>query len=355
MHLTLVGLRSSGKTTLFNAVTGAHAAVGGYSAAANIGQVKVPDERLEVLARIEGSKKITHAVIDFRDLAGLGVSSGGEAKGNANILSEMRDAEGLVLVVRAFENDNVAHPCGSIDVERDVRTLLDDLVLADTLIVHKRMERLKVDATKPKPRVERERIERELGVLARCCEVLEEGGTLRGLKMAEGERELIEGFSFLTEKPSLVVVNVGEGEIGKEVSVGVGLPVLAACAEIEAELASMEGEERASWAAEYGVEVPVSARLAELSYRTLDVMTFLTVGPTEARAWTVRRGTTAVEAAGKVHTDMARGFVRAETTAYADLETCGDFKEARARGKTRLEGREYVVQEGDVILFRHNA
>jgi len=356
LQLALAGFRAGGKTTLFNAVTGAHAATGGYAARANIGQVKVPDERLDVLVRIENSKKITHAVIDFRDLVGLAPSSSPDAKANANTVAELREPEGLVLVVRGFENDNVAHPLGSIDPARDVRALRDEFLLADTIVAQKRVERLKVEVTKPKPKAEKERDEKELAAVQKCVAALEAGGTVRDVDLTDAERATLTGFRFLTQKPCLVVVNCGEGAISTDVTVDTDLPQLSACAEIEAELAGMDDHaERATWAAEYGFQTPVSHRLAELSYHTLDLITFLTCGPTEARAWTARRGVTAVEAAGKIHTDLARGFIRAETTAYQDLLDCGDFKEAKAQGKTRLEGKEYVVQEGDVILFRHNA
>ena len=355
MQLALAGLRASGKTTLFNAATGAHAATGGYSASANVAQVKVPDERLRVLADIESSKEITYAVIDFRDLVGLAPSSSPDSKANANTISELRDAEALVLVVRAFDNDNVPAPEGGIDPTRDVRTLLDEFVLADNLIVHKRVERLHVDVEKPKPKAEREKDLTELAVLEKCVSALEHGTPLRQLELPDRESALLTGFRFLTLKPCLVVVNVGEDRIGEEVRLDIDLPQLAACAEIEAELAGMDEQERVTWAAEYGVEVPVSGRLAELSYETLDVITFLTCAPNEARAWTIPHGATAVEAAGKIHTDMARGFIRAETTAFKDVLECGDFKEARAKGKTRLEGKDYIVDEGDVILFRHSS
>lgn len=354
MHLALTGLRASGKTTLFNAVTGAHAATGGYSASANIAQVRVPDERLEFLSKLEHSKKVTHAVIDFRDLVGLAPSSSPDSKANANTIAELREAEGLVLVVRAFENDNVPAPEGGIDPTRDVRTLLDEFLLADTMIAQKRAERLQADAKKPKPKAEHDHDVAELATVQKCVEALETGTPVRQLDLSEAETVLLSGFRFLTQKPHLVVVNVGEDQIGKDVALDVDLPQLAACAEIEAELAAMDGEERESWAAEYGVDIPVQLRLVELSYRTLDLVTFLTCNPNEARAWTITRGATAVEAAGKVHTDIAHGFIRAETTPFEDLVECGDFKEARAKGKTRLEGKEYVVHEGDVILFRHN-
>jgi len=354
MHLAMAGLRASGKTALFNAVTGAHAATGGYSSSANIAQVKVPDKRLEFLAELENSKKVTHAVIDFRDLVGLAPSSSIDSKANAGAIAELREAEGLVLVVRAFENDNVPAPEGGIDPARDARTLLDEFLLADTLIAQKRVDRLRADARKPKPKAEHDHDVAELAVVARCVEALEAGMPARELDFSQAETVLLSGFRFLTQKPCLLVVNVGEDDIGKDVALDVDLPQLSACAEIEAELAAMEAEERQSWAAEYGVDVPVQLRLAELSYKTLDLVTFLTCNPNEARAWTIARGATALDAAGKVHTDIARGFIRAETTTFDDLRACGDFKEARAKGKTRLEGKEYVVHEGDVILFRHN-
>ncbi|MFH0962488.1 MAG: DUF933 domain-containing protein [Planctomycetota bacterium] len=353
MRLALTGLRASGKTTLFNAATGAGVHTGEHGVEVHIGQVKVPDPRVEALAEMTRSKKVTHASVEFVDLVGIAPQASVEAKLNAQVFAQMRETDGVALVLRAFRSANVAHPLGPVDPARDLALLLDELLLADTLIVQKRIDKLRVEVTKPKPTSAQEK--HELALLEKCLALLEQQVPARRMELAPVELLALSSFQLLTLRPVLVVVNVDEQEIGKPVALEADLPLLTVSAEIEAELAALPEAERQELAEEYGLAAPVGLRLAQAACAALDGLTFLTSNEKEARAWIIRRGSSALEAAAKVHTDIARGFIRAEVVSFDQLAGCGSFRDARAKGKTRLEGKDYVVQEGDVIEFRFSA
>ena len=365
MQIAIVGLAGSGKTTVFNTLTRGHAETGGYGGVTlNVGVVKVPDERLERLAEIFKPKKVVQADVTYVDLPAPPASSEGRVGTEelpAEHLARLRDSDALLHVVRAFEDPANPHPAGSVDPARDLEQLDLEFTLADLAMTERRLERLQ-GSGKHGTQAEREAAEREEVVLRRIHEGLQAGTPIRDLRLDADEAKAIRGFRFLTEKPVLVLLNVGEADLVTAPSlverIAAGYRhehalVDALSAKIEMELGELEPDEAATFMEELGIAGSSLDRVIALSYRLLGLVSFLTAGPDEVRAWPVPDGSTAVEAAGAIHTDLARGFIRAETVAYEDLLTLGSMGEARKAGRLRSEGKTYRVKDGDVleILF----
>jgi len=354
MRIAMIGLPASGKTTLFDAVTGHHEEPGAYAApgSVHVGTVAVADERLDFLfERVFQPKRKVYAHVEFVDIGGL--FTGGKPEPHA--VEAMRDADGLVKVVRAFASDALPHPKGSVDAARDLADLNAELFIVDIDIIERRIDRLRVSVTKPTPRQEQEKA--ELALLERCRAQLDTVGSLDRLELTDDEAKMLRGFCFLTQKPSVTVINTGEEHLGGEQALLDSLgethgPALAIDAELEKELLELDPEEREPFMADYGLAELSEHRLVNAALEALDLITFFTGGDKEVRAWLLPRGSTAVEAAASVHTDMARGFIRAEVVQVADLREHGSFKDVRAAGRERLEGRDYVVQDGDVLHIR---
>jgi ribosome-binding ATPase len=361
MQTAIVGLAGSGKTTVFNTLTRGHAETGGFGGVTlNVGVVKVPDARLDRLAEIFAPKKIVQADVTYADLPAPPASSEGHIGTEelpADHLARLRDSDALLHVVRAFEDPSNPHPDGSIDPARDLERLDLEFILADLAMTERRLERLKGSGRHGTP-AEREAAEREEVVLRRLHEGLEAGRPIRDLGLDADEEKAIRGFRFLSQKPMLVLLNVGEGELAAApelvARIGAGyehqhVMVDALSARIEMELGELEPDEAGAFMEELGIAESGLDRVIALSYRLLGLISFLTAGPDECRAWPIPDGSTAVDAAAAIHTDLAKGFIRAETVAYEDLITLGSLAEARKAGRLRSEGKTYRVRDGDVI------
>ena len=365
MQIAIVGLAGSGKTTVFNTLTRGHAETGGFGGMElHVGVVKVPDERLDKLAAIFRPKKIVQADVTYVDLPAPPASTEGHVGTEdlpAEHLARLRDSDALLHVVRAFEDPNNPHPEGSVDPARDLDRLDTEFLLADLALVERRLERLKNSGRHGTP-AEKEAAEREEAVIRRIKEGLEQGRPIRDLGLDEDDEKPIRGFRFLTQKPVLVLLNIGEGDIagaGERVAALAGTYdhrnalIDALSARIEMELGELEPDEAAVFMEELGIAASGLDRVIELSYRLLGLISFLTAGPDEVRAWPIRDGSSAVDAAGAIHRDLAKGFIRAETVAYEELLGFGSMAEAKKAGRLRSEGRTYRVKDGDVleILF----
>jgi len=365
MQIAIVGLAGSGKTTVFNTLTRGHAETGGYGGVTmNVGVVKVPDARLDTLAGIFKPKKIVQADVTYVDLPAPPASSEGHVGTEelpADHLARLRDSDALLHVVRAFEDPAFPHPDGSVDPARDLERLDLEFVLADLAMTDRRLDRL-AGTGRHGTQAEREAAEREEIVLRRLKIGLEAGHPIRDLGLDVDEEKSLRGFRFLTQKPVLVLLNVGESDLGtapalvEQVAASYAhqqAMVDALSARIEMELGELEPEEAAVFMEELGIHDSGLDRIIALSYQLLGLISFLTAGPDEVRAWPIHDGSTAVDAAGAIHTDLARGFIRAETVSFEDLVTLGSMAEARKHGRLRSEGKTYRVRDGDVleILF----
>ncbi len=365
MRIAIVGLAGSGKTTVFNTLTRGHVQTGGYGGMElHVGTVKVPDERLDRLAEIFKPKKIVQADVTYFDMPAPPVAAEGRS-GTEELppdqLAKLREADALLHVVRAFEDAAVPHPDGSVDAWRDVERLDLEFTLADLSVMEKRIERLKQSGHHGTP-AERDANDRELALLERLHGPLTDGTPLRDLDIDPEEEKVIRGFRFLTQKPVLVLLNVGEGDLPREAEIVASVAdrykhghtlVDALSAKIEMELGELEPEEAAVFMDELGLAESSLDRVIKLSYKLLGLISFLTAGPDEVRAWPIPDGSSAVDAAGAIHTDLARGFIRAEVVPYEDLLELRSNAEARKHGKLRSEGKTYLVHDGDVmeILF----
>ena len=364
MKLGIVGLPNVGKSTLFNSITKAGAESANYPFCTidpNVGVVAVPDERLDKLAALYNSEKITPAVIEFVDIAGLvkGASKG-EGLGN-QFLANIRECDAIVHVVRCFEDSNVIHVEGSVDPIRDIETINLELIFSDLEMLEKRIGRTAKLAMNDKE------AKKELAVLNRIKERLEAGKPARGTELEdEDEEAFVASLFLLTWKPVIFAANVGEGDLAddgasnphvqavREYAKDSGSGVFVISARIEEEISELDDDEKAEYLETLGLKESGLDKLIKASYDLLGLMSFLTAGEKETRAWTIKKGTKAPQAAGKIHSDFERGFIRAEVINYQELLDCGSLSAAKEKGLVRLEGKEYVVQDGDTILFRFN-
>ncbi|HDL03768.1 MAG TPA: redox-regulated ATPase YchF [candidate division Zixibacteria bacterium] len=350
MKLGIIGLPQSGKTTLFNAASGQQEAVGDYSKAVHRAVIKVPDRRLDDLSELHNPKKTTYAEIEFLDVAGF-TGKGKKAKGEPDIMHDLRLMDAVVIVVDAFNPD--------ADPERDLQILIDEMILSDLMMIEHNVDKLErtIKLTGKQERA------RELEVLKRCQKALEEERMLIEIGLSDDDKKEVRGYSFLTLKPQLLVFNISEDKLPEYASIYAGYEkycregmrdISVICGKIEMELAALADEDRGEFLKELNIERPVVEKFIRKSFGLLGLITFFTVGPPECRAWMLRKGSTAPKAAGTVHTDFERGFIRAEVASYDDYMVHKTLPALKAAAKLHVEGKDYVVQDGDVILFRFN-
>ena len=354
MKLAIIGLPQSGVTTVFNALTGRHVDTHAFAKPGHpsVAVVKVPDRRVDFLGEMHDVKKIVHASVEYVEVPGFFSATAGGASSDSEPAGVVRDSDACIKVLRSFDSEAVPNPRGTNDPVRDLRDINDELLTLDLAVIEKRMRRLRKDVEKPTPEQEENKV--ELAALERCLAAVEGGKPLDHVALNAQEEKLLRGFRFLTLKPCLHVVNVNESDVATA-TVPPGLPAessLAFCAEIEDEIGQLDEADRAAFLADLGIQELARERLIEMSYRVLGLISFLTIGKNEVRAWTLESGLTALDAAGTVHNDMARGFIRAEVMRFDELERLGSEREVKAKGLARLEGRDYVVQDGDILKIR---
>ena len=351
MKLGIIGFPQSGKTTIFNALTRGHVLTTASAGRIEIhtAVVDVPDPRVDRLSGLFKPRKTIYAKVTYADIAGLdsGVAKSGLAGALLNQLAQM---EGLIHVVRCFTDEAVPHPSGSVDPGRDIASMNSELLLNDLIAVERKLERL-VEERK-KGGTDKILNERQTVLFTRLHEILSAEKPLRGVEISAEEEKFLSGFGLLTRKPMLVLLNLGEGQA--EPAVQPGVPMISLQGKLEMEIAQLPPDDATLFMSEYGITELSLNRMISISYDLLDQQSFFTVGEDEVRAWTTRRHATAVEAAGEIHTDLAHGFVRAEVVAYQDLIELGGMAEAKTKGKLRLEGKDYIVKDGDIVHIRFN-
>ena len=362
MKLGIVGLPNVGKSTLFNSITKAGAECANYpfcTIEPNVGVVPVPDERLDKLTEMYNPQKTTHAVIEFVDIAGLvkGASKG-EGLGN-KFLSHIRETDAIVEVVRCFEDGNVVHVDGSVDPIRDIETINLELIFADLEMVNKRLDKARKNLKADK------KYQTEIDLFEKIKKTLEEGKSARKLDFNEDELPIVKETFLLTTKPILYVANISESQIDnaendplvlkvKEYAAQENAEVIPLCVKIEEELSGLEDNDKKEMLEAMGLEESGLDKVIKRSYDLLGLMSFLTAGEPEVRAWTIKKGTKAPQAAGKIHSDIERGFIKAEVVSFDDLISSGGMVQAKEKGLVRQEGKEYIMQDGDIVLFKFN-
>ena len=356
MKTAIVGLPMVGKTSLFTILTGVHEAARVGSLEARVGVTKVPDARLDALAELFQPPKVTHATVEYLDFPAISK----ESLRDPSYLASLRVVDALAHVLRCFESDVVPHEKGSVDPVRDFEDVEMELILSDLVVVEKRMERVDKDRKK----IKSPDLDQEFALLERLKAELEANRALRGLEFSDADEKRIRGFQFLSQKPMLIVLNLGEGdaprlhEIEQQYRAGAfagraHTAVSAICGKIEAELAELSAEDAKDYLASYGLRESGLERLITATYSLLGLMSFLTAGETEVRAWTIPMNSTAVKAAGAIHSDFEKKFIRAETVNWKSLVDLGGYPGVRGKGLLRLEGKEYIVKDGDVLVIRH--
>jgi GTP-binding protein YchF len=359
MQVAIIGLPNSGKTTVFNALTGAGVETTTFSSERlepNVATVKVPDSRVDKLKEIYRPKKLTRADVQYVDIGGLGEAEAREHGLSPDLLHHIGTADALLHVVRAFEDDCVPHPSGSVDIGRDVSAVEAELMLSDLLLIERRLERLEKEKRKVSGSERTQKVF-EQGLLGRLKEVLESDQPIRNLDLTVQEEKLLRGYHLLSKKPVLLVLNIDEDRITDPPRFEFlcrRSSVVALSAKVEAELVQLDDDDAREFMESLGISEAARDLVITLSYRLLGLISFLTVGEDEVRAWTIRCGMTAPEAGGVIHSDIQRGFIRAEVTPYERLVTAGTIVAAKKRGWVRLEGKDYVVQDGDISHFLFN-
>ncbi|MFC2069657.1 redox-regulated ATPase YchF [Chloroflexota bacterium] len=364
VDIGIIGLPKSGRTTVFNCLTGGEADTEKYTSdgSAHIGTARVPEPRLDVLADILKPNKIVPVLATYTDI-GASVKDISLDKGiGGQLLVKLGNVSALINVVRAFEDESLPHVEGSLDVERDIDNMNLELAFSDLVLLERRLEKIEVSLKGAKP-PERAALLREQEIVIKIKGFLEKDIPVRELELTTEEKKYLSGYQLLSEKPLLIAVNIGEDQLSQADAMAAELNsrysrgkcrVTTICGELEMELSRLDDEAAGELRAEYGIKEPGVDRIIELSYELLGLITFFTTASSEVKAWSVRSGTDAIRAAGKIHSDMERGFIRAEVIGYEDIVKCGSFAEAKKRGMLRLEGKTYVVQDGDVITFLFN-
>jgi hypothetical protein len=361
MQIGIIGMPQSGKTTVFNALTGSSAATGmGGTKDINQAVVKVPDERLMRLSRVYNPKKTTPATITYLDLCGMGKGGIDAGSIDAEFLAQLRSVDAIVMAVRHFKDDAVLHPLETLDPKRDAVKLVDEMMLADLIVIENRLGRIDKDLKRAPANKD---LEREKQLLLLFKPLLESGKPIRSHALTDADEKIIRGYKFLTQKALLIVVNISEDGLKDEASVLTpfnefkALPlsgVIALSAKIEAEIALLSGDDAKAFMQDLGIREAALTRLIRESYKLCGFISFFTYGEDECRAWTIKNGTNAQKAAGAIHSDLEKGFIRAETVAYSDFAQFGGMNEAKAAAKLRLEGKEYIVKDGDILTIRFN-
>ncbi|MEN8263292.1 MAG: redox-regulated ATPase YchF [Nitrospirota bacterium] len=369
MKLTITGFSNSGKTTVFNALTGLELETTTYPTSisaeveSHIGVVKVPDARVDKLAAIYDPKKVTFATVEYIDY--LGITSGGDSTQNSKVFNLIKDSDAIVHVVRVFEDESILHPMNSVDPVRDVMSFEDELILGDLELVEKRIETIEKQEKRGKKQDTSDK-----QFLLKCRKALEDEISLRDIEFNDEEKRLMLPYQFLTTMPGIIVLNINENDINsdktgelqskvkayfKDKGKGVVPRILTLCGKIEMEIAQLPAEEAEMFLEDLGIEQPAMHRLCRVSYEALGLISFLTVGEDEVRAWTIKNGTIAQKAGGKIHSDIERGFIRAETVSFDDFISSGESMAAvKEKGLARLEGKTYEVRDGDIINFKFN-
>jgi GTP-binding protein YchF len=356
MNLGIIGLTASGKTTIFNALTGANLETGTLSAAGRLevhtAAVDVPDERLEALAPLFNPRKITHTKVTYADIGGMSIGAGREGL-SGPLVNELEKLDGLLLVVRSFEDAQIPHPLETVDARRDAEALANEFLLHDMVTVDRRLKRLHEE--RGKGGRDRSLIDREIDLFERLTSVLNDETPIRRAGLRDEELQLLAGYGLLSTIPQLVVVNLGEGQpLSTQAVEGLKDPSLGFQGKLEMEIAQLEPEAQESFLREYGLEQPGRERAIRASFKMLDLISFFTGNEEEVRAWTLPQGGTCLQAADTIHSDLARGFIRAEVIQWDTLVALGGMSEARAAGQIRVEGKQGTVVDGDLVYIRFN-